>query len=291
MQLYALDKNEKLTFVGHAQRKGVYHCVECRAPVRVRGGVHRRLHFYHSEGRRVCGQSGKGLAHLQTQLALQRALGEESCSLEQPFPKISRIADVVHWPSKRVFEVQCSPISLQEVQERNRDYGREGWSVQWVLHDQRFNRLRLGEAELWLRQQGALWSSVTATGEGEIYDQPERIKKGKRVRRGKPAPVQVGESFTLSSREVRQLPSALREPFLLRGSGYVGDLVYRWHQGDEEVRTFPWAEPPTLWLVERLREGRALCAHLYRVLFFHLLESFSQGAKLSQRREPRSHDH
>ena len=48
--------------------------------------------------------------------------------LEKSFPEIHRIADVAFPSKKIVYEIQYSPISLKEVQKRNRDYTSLGYT-------------------------------------------------------------------------------------------------------------------------------------------------------------------
>ncbi|MEM8728221.1 MAG: competence protein CoiA family protein, partial [Chlamydiota bacterium] len=74
--------------------------------------------------------------------AVQRAIGTAlpQVILEKSFPEIHRIADVVYPPKKIIYEIQYSPITLKEVQQRNRDYATLGYTVIWILHDRHFNR-------------------------------------------------------------------------------------------------------------------------------------------------------
>ena len=46
MQLHALDK-EQLVLAQNAEKHKNYQCPECLNKVRVRGGPHRQIHFYH----------------------------------------------------------------------------------------------------------------------------------------------------------------------------------------------------------------------------------------------------
>ncbi len=92
-------------------------------------------------------QYGKSLSHLQIQLHL-KAL-EPQLILEKKIE--NRIADAVWEEKKIVFEIQFSPISLEEVQNRCRDYQRLGYTPIWILHDRRFNRPWMSPAEEYLR--------------------------------------------------------------------------------------------------------------------------------------------
>ncbi len=175
MQLYALDKSS-LVLASHAVRDRSYLCPECHAFVRIRGGGRRQIHFYHARRPATCRQHGKSLAHLQIQLHLKSLI--PSLTLEKRFE--SRIADA-HWAEEKiVFEVQCSPITLQEAKTRCEDYRKLGLTPVWILHDRRYNRFKLTPAEEYLRSQ----TTTFYTDGRSIYDQFDVCQKLRRVFRG-----------------------------------------------------------------------------------------------------------
>ena len=136
-----------------------------------------------------CRQNGKSLAHLQAQRRLEELLGADQCRLEVKFGPINRIADVVWEPKKIIFEVQCSPISAEEVNARNRDYKGMGYEVIWLLHDSQFNRQRVSAAEMSLRHSCHYFTNMNAEGAGYFYDQFDVVVDG--LRRAKFSPLQV----------------------------------------------------------------------------------------------------
>lgn len=159
-----------------AEKGTDYFCLECGDPVRLRSGMHRQSHFYHTKPRLNCRQSGKSITHLQIQLALSYLLPKSA--LEVPFPSIRRIADVVWEEKNLIFEVQCSPIQAEEVIARNRDYASLGFQVVWILHDQCFNQRRLTAAEKALASHAHYFTDFTANGEGIFYDQLSHDHRG-----------------------------------------------------------------------------------------------------------------
>ncbi len=170
MQLYAQDQNSIIIYAKNASKHHNYKCLECQSLVRLRGGIHKQNHFYHVDPERSCRQNGKSQEHLQVQLFLKSEL-KNDCILEKRFKEINRIADVV-CPSKRIiFEVQCSPISLEEVKSRNRDYESIGYTVVWILHDQRFNKSTLLAAEQYLQNYQHYFTNIDHLRNGIIYDQ------------------------------------------------------------------------------------------------------------------------
>lgn len=193
MQLYAFDLEGNLINAQQALRQTDYQCLECQQVVRLRGGPQRQRHFYHIEPTPFCRQHQKGAVHLQLQSYFYQALPAGDCQLEHSFPSIGRIADVVWFSQKIVFEIQCSPISAEEVLGRNRDYQQIGWQVVWILHDQRYNQIRLSAAELALRALPHYFTNMDRTGMGIIYDQFDICDKGLRLARLHPLPIDVQE--------------------------------------------------------------------------------------------------
>lgn len=120
--------------------------------------------------------------------AIQNFLKESltGAQIEKNFTEIGRIADVVYFPQKIIFEVQCSSIDLEEVMQRNKDYASIGFHVIWILHDRHFNKTFVPPAELYLRRRGAYYTSFTPYGHGFFYDQLDFFRGAHRVYKGKP---------------------------------------------------------------------------------------------------------
>lgn len=190
MQLYALDQIKRLVVAGAANKQQDYHCIECNNRVRLRGGMHRQKHFYHIEPNLHCRLHGKGMVHIQIQNLLLQKFPVDECQLEYRFPEINRIADVAWIPQKIIFEIQCSPITADEVRQRNKDYGRLGWEVIWILHDERYNKWRLTAAEEELRASPHYFTNIDSDGKGFLYDQFDLIKRGVRHKKMKPLQIE-----------------------------------------------------------------------------------------------------
>lgn len=188
MQLYALDGHLPLSASG-AEKGKSYTCPECGSLVRLRGGPSRQTHFYHLRVSKYCRQNQKSLEHLHLQLKLLDLLGEGEGQIECPFEGIGRIADVAWHTQKIVFEVQCSPISLKEVEERIFDYQRAGYTILWILHDKQFNKNQLSASEHLLRKNPCYYTNIDKMGEGVVYDQFEVLRDYRRVFKGPPLSV------------------------------------------------------------------------------------------------------
>lgn len=183
MQLIAKRKDGLSITATEGQRGERYLCPSCGGELLLRGGHHRQLHFYHPKRSPHCLHEGKGMAHLQAQLRIQALLPPGEGVLEHPFTSIGRIADLYWAAESIVFEVQYSPISAQEVEERHRDYTSLGLHLVWLLSDRRFNRWRCSAGELALLRQNHYFTSIDERGVGEFYDQKSRVEKG--IRRGR----------------------------------------------------------------------------------------------------------
>lgn len=203
MQLYALDQVGTLISAKKAEKQQNYFCMECQARVRVRGGFHRQAHFFHFDHHQRCHLSGKGMVHLQVQQTIAQLISEGQCQLEYRFPEIKRIADVAWIPQRIIFEVQCAPISAQEIEQRNQDYSQLGWEVVWILHDARYNQRRLTAAEMALQTHTHYFTNVDQEGQGIIYDQFCLVKHGVRIRTLPSMPIAIISPSSMKNHLIR----------------------------------------------------------------------------------------
>ena len=199
MQICALDSSLTLIFAQNADKRKDYQCIECNQTIRLRGGIHRQAHFYHVQPNRTCKQHGKGMPHLMLQHFIKNLIPDGEVELECRFPLIGRIADVA-WHSKSlIFEIQCSPISLEEVKNRNKNYASIGYQVVWIFHDSLYNKHRLSSAEDFLRGEPHYFTNMNEEGEGGIYDQFSLITDRKRIHRLPALPINLSFPKSLSS--------------------------------------------------------------------------------------------
>ncbi len=221
MQLYARDISGKKCFAPLAQKGIDYFCLECSARVRVRSGLQVRPHFFHTYDAISCRQAGKTEEHIAIQGLIQAQLGEEISVEEMRFAEIGRVADVA-WPDKKlIFEVQCSPISAQEIEERNRDYGSCGWDVVWILYDKTFLQAKLTSAERYLLFHTHYFSDATC-----IYDQCFDIQN-KRSALTLKRPLQIDKIKPITFVEkLPKLPDVLLKRFYGWGFYIVDDYLW-----------------------------------------------------------------
>jgi competence protein CoiA len=178
MQVYALNSRKERVFVEWAEKAQDYTCIECGATLRLRGGPHVQLHFYHYGSQEVaCRLSAKSQEHLELQSHISRLCGP-SASQEVRFESIGRIADVAWEEQKIIFEIQCSPISAEEVESRIMDYNSLGWSVIWILYDRCFRHRKETGAEHFLEAHPHYFFHGH-----EIYDCYDLCFQGMRLRK------------------------------------------------------------------------------------------------------------
>ncbi len=207
MQFYALD-GEIPVLAAQALRHKDYLCPECQAFVRLRKGSERQPHFYHPTVPAHCQQHKKSLTHLRIQWIIQSLLPSGEGKMERAFPEIGRIADVAWESAKIVFEIQFSPISLREANARCQDYRSLGFTPIWILHEKQFNKRKIRASEDLLRQIGGYYTNIDEKGHGEIYDQFDICRRGRRFFKGPPLKVDI-------TRPMRMLAQLDNSPQLL----------------------------------------------------------------------------
>ena len=225
MQLCALDTDGELIFASHAEKQQVYRCMECGCSVRMRKGLHRQPHYYHTHPNRGCRQHGKGMAHLYLQRLLKDRIATTDVEIECRFPSIGRIADVA-WLSKQlIFEIQYSPISAAEVNQRNADYASIGYRVIWIFFDGRYNQRSLTAAEDALSHSPHYFTNVNIHGEGIIYDQFSLIESGMRIRSLPRTEVNLAFPYDLDEHvaSAQNLPKPIKQRTMHWGGYFSGD--------------------------------------------------------------------
>lgn len=228
MHLFAFDHQQSLVFANEAKKQTDYFCRECGGIVRLRGGVHRQDHFYHLSLTSSCRQNGKSMEHLQIQMRIQQQLAPGDGHLEYRFPQINRIADVVWENRKCIFEVQCSPISFDEVKQRQADYASLGYQVIWILHDAQFNQWRQSAAEHFLEDHPHYYTNIDAEGSGIMYDQFRFVHQGLSRLRLDPLTVDLATPIKydfISEGENIKMPGTLLKRKMTWPLGFQGDLV------------------------------------------------------------------
>lgn len=291
MQLYSLDNNNQFVSAAAAQKGCDYRCMECGGAVRVRSGVHRRPHFFHKELSAPCRLNGKSMVHLQTQLHLAALLPADEAALEWRSDTLARIADVVWFPAKLIFEVQCSFITAQEIRERTNDWALAGFQVIWILHEMRFNKWRLSAAEAALAAIPHYYTNINSEGEGIIYDQCDRIDGGLRFIRYGPLPVNAAaprpfyREISAHAPEER-IPSSVAQRIYSRPIALEGDLLDRWMAEpshpelqklwNEELTTTPRLQQPTNIWKKICRFWQRYVINSYLALLRVLLEKASR---------------
>ena len=225
MQLYAQDQKGTRVFVELAEKAKNYFCLECQKEVRARGGPHIQLHFYHAEKNGLCRQNGKTDQHLLLQKLLNAAYpGSEQ---ELHFPAIHRIADVALVDKKIIFEVQCSPMTSEEMRRRVQDYKQVGFQVIWILSDSTFLKKKVSALEMAIQD----FPHYYAKGQ-VVYDACSLIHQG--VRQGRPITkiIKIGE---LDKRKTESSQKKLPQALLRRHAQWEYHFAHDLLEQDESV--------------------------------------------------------
>lgn len=188
MQVYAFDETTPL-LAAQAYKGKNYYCPQCQGVVRLRKGDQRQPHFFHLKLTSSCRLAQKGLPHLQLQFFIKNLF--TFAEMEVQFPSIGRIADVADMESKIIFEIQYSPMSLEEARGRCADYESLGFRIVWILHDDTFNQKTLSPAEKFLRTRTCYFSNMDGSGKGILYDQHEEIRGRWRRVKSSPLPIDL----------------------------------------------------------------------------------------------------
>ncbi|MBM3192608.1 MAG: hypothetical protein FJZ59_00035 [Chlamydiae bacterium] len=141
--------------------------------------------------------------------------------LEYRLPR--HTADLLWKPKKIVFEIQCSPISIDIAVARTNDYKKMGFHLVWILHQKSFNKTYLTLAELYLRKQkNCFFTNISELGHGYIYDQEEEIANNKRVSRSKEFTIDLS-AFTIKRGSLKFQGAQARSRKILTKS------IYAWY--------------------------------------------------------------
>lgn len=271
MQSCAFDDQGQLTRASLAVRQCDYTCFECGQVVRLRKGTFRRPHFFHLQPNQACRQSGKGAVHLSVQHAILEQLPPGQAEMEHRFDAIGRIADVAWIPQKIVFEVQCAFITAAEVLARNQDYASVGFSVVWILHTDRYNKMQMTSAEEVLHNRAHYFTDIDEEGKGTIFDQYAQVHLGRRSFPFPSSTIAIAKPFPIRQKKI---PLSFQKRYSAWTHGFQGDYVDALHHGDQRLHD---------WLV-KLEDpqptyvGRLLCAwntwvvRPYQIVLRHILE-------------------
>lgn len=225
MQLSAQNSQKIIVYAQNANKHQDYFCLECGQTVRLRKGIYRQPHFYHLTAERGCYQNGKSEEHIQIQMHIKQMFPEQECSLEHRFNEINRIADVVVWSQKLIFEVQCSFISASEVEKRNQDYRSIDFKVIWILHDKRYNKEKPYLSEFYLESNPHYFSNMSAEGKGIIYDQFSFIFDQKRIKLSEPIAIDLRQAFQLQNKVDNGMPKLIEKRLKTWEVYFYGDIL------------------------------------------------------------------
>lgn len=114
-----------------------YHCPYCNAPVRLKQGTKRRAHFAHIIPCHYHSYENESPEHQAAKKLLATWLQSQNINpqIEWRLPEIKRIADIYFvWEQQRyVLEIQKSPLTAAELEQRTKDYATLEINAHWIF--------------------------------------------------------------------------------------------------------------------------------------------------------------
>ena len=132
--LNALDKDgNTINLFDNKPINPPFYCPACKSSLRLKRGKIKIPHFAHISLQNCDSWSeSESAQHLGLKLSLYQWLKEkEKVELEKYVPEIKQTADLLV-NDKLAIEIQCSPLSLQRLEERTVSYKEKGYYVLWL---------------------------------------------------------------------------------------------------------------------------------------------------------------
>ncbi|MBI5975278.1 competence protein CoiA [Staphylococcus canis] len=131
--LTAMNHKHQQVFAQHASKSNQYYCPVCQAPVILRNGQTKVAHFAHRTHCRLkSSHPSESLEHLRYKHHIYQQccmLGYDA-NMEVWLPDIQQIPDIL--VQHTAIEVQLSPISIKEIQQRTAGLNQLGYRVIWI---------------------------------------------------------------------------------------------------------------------------------------------------------------
>ena len=274
MVLSALDEQGRIIPAKSAIKQRNYRCRECDGLMRLRSGQRRQPHFYHTSFNERCSACAKSERHMAVQQYLIKKLPFYESALEWRENEIGRIADVVWLHKSIVFEVQCSYISVEELQKRTEDWESAGYEVVWILHDTRYNKKRVNPVEQALYGRTFYYTNIDANGCGSIYDQYDLIDEDKRF-----VLIQRAiEKFALQETRTAPMPNIVNKRIEGLYPIFSEDVAGHCLNDDQFAKQLIRAEEKLLKMIHRRQRHRLLTRIWERIkeeylgIYYHFLE-------------------
>ena len=124
----AIDKDGKRTLADNAKNGADYLCPICGGSVIIRQGSINVAHFAHRSNE--CTDNWH-YDMSEWHYSMQKRFSEEQREVVVKYMKKIHRADILH--SNCIIEFQYSPISIEELKERNNFYNEAGYSVAWIF--------------------------------------------------------------------------------------------------------------------------------------------------------------
>lgn len=133
--LVAMDKDKNRYIAENAEKIRDYFCRDCEEKVIIKKGNIKIHHFAHYPDSKCEYSIGESFEHEKSKETIAKILKDTGSQIELEYKpeNINRRADVFVFDWNLAIEIQYSPISEEELNERTKDYKNSGYRVVWLF--------------------------------------------------------------------------------------------------------------------------------------------------------------
>jgi competence protein CoiA len=132
--LYGKTKQGTIEHAANATKDCNYYCPLCCQKLMLKQGKYKRAHFAH--GKISCAHKEESYVHYQAKYSLGRAIKDLGMDVQiEPYLKACHQIPDILINNKIILEIQCSPITVAQLQTRTGDYNKLGYLVIWIIED------------------------------------------------------------------------------------------------------------------------------------------------------------
>lgn len=132
--LYGKTNRGNLVNAAHALKELHYYCPLCQQKLTLKQGKYKCAHFAHRG--LSCNYKDETYVHYQAKYAIGQRLKHLGFHVEiEPFLQQSKQIPDILVNSKLILEIQCSPITIKQLQLRTNTYESLGYKVIWIIED------------------------------------------------------------------------------------------------------------------------------------------------------------
>jgi competence protein CoiA len=130
--LYGKTKQGTIEHAANATKCSNYYCPLCCQKLMLKQGKYKRTHFAHFEI--SCTHKEESYVHYHAKYSLGRAIKDLGMVVQiEPYLKACHQIPDILINNKIILEIQCSPITVEQLQTRTSAYNKLGYIVIWII--------------------------------------------------------------------------------------------------------------------------------------------------------------